>query len=384
MPSTVRTRQSSPHPTNAFEPQLPRPLRDTAAVRETLLRELLVPGQGHGGVVGHRNQLDRRLHVVLAQQVDEQSTAVVVRTCSYVAVLGVEQDVPGRSAQVGRFSGGLRKEPARRMTLVGVRCAGSVVMGVALAGWLSCGSPDGVGDRSLPVRCGTVLPGTARTGHRSSRPRPEHRPRSRSDKRRRGAVIPSDNPADTPSAPTSSCTTERRPGPPPAPAFAPRRPQAVASQNAGSRFPHLAVRYSSNARTAWISDRSEDRKLTALRDITQHCHALFFDSPLYARQRARSSRELERLLDVLEAPQSPGTAVAATAVPVGGPGTGTGSPGAGRLGVKVVPRPSVGTPVSSFHSMHLLLTCDPGQSRFTRSRTEFDVPSRFLKVCRYP
>lgn len=162
------------------------------------------------------------------------------------------------------------------------------------------------------------------------------------------------------------------------------RPQAVASQHGGSRFPHLAVRYSSNARTAWISDRSEDRKLTALRDITQHCHALFSDSPLYARQRARSSRELERLLNVLEAPQSPGTAVAATAVPVGGPGTGTGSPGAGRLGVKVVPRPSVGPPVSSFHSMHLLLTCNPGQSRFTRSRTEFDVPSRFLKVCRYP
>ncbi|GHD76389.1 hypothetical protein GCM10010317_092860 [Streptomyces mirabilis] len=76
---------------------------------------------------------------------------------------------------------------------------------------------------------------------------------------------------------------------------------------AGSRLPDLAVRYASNARGVWISDRSEDRKLTALRDATQHCHALFFDSPLYARQRARSWRELERLLDVLEAPQAPDT-----------------------------------------------------------------------------
>jgi hypothetical protein len=73
----------------------------------------------------------------------------------------------------------------------------------------------------------------------------------------------------------------------------------------GSRLPHLAVRYSSTARGVWISDLSEDSKLTALQNITQHCHALFFDSPLYARQRARSWAELERLLDELETPAAP-------------------------------------------------------------------------------
>ncbi|WP_331739503.1 hypothetical protein OG613_43845 (plasmid) [Streptomyces sp. NBC_00015] len=65
----------------------------------------------------------------------------------------------------------------------------------------------------------------------------------------------------------------------------------------GSRLPDLAVRYSSTARGVWISDMSEDRKLTALQNITQHCHALFFASPMYARQRVRSWTELERLLD---------------------------------------------------------------------------------------
>ncbi|MFJ2555506.1 MULTISPECIES: hypothetical protein [unclassified Streptomyces] len=73
----------------------------------------------------------------------------------------------------------------------------------------------------------------------------------------------------------------------------------------GTRLPELAVRYSSNARGVWISDRSEDRKLTDLRDITQHCHSLFFDSPVYARRRVRSWTELERLLDELEALETP-------------------------------------------------------------------------------
>ncbi|MET7920997.1 hypothetical protein ABZU45_35165 [Streptomyces avermitilis] len=74
----------------------------------------------------------------------------------------------------------------------------------------------------------------------------------------------------------------------------------------GSRLPDLAVRYSSTARGVWISDlSSEDRKLTALQNITQHCHALFFDSSVYARQRARSWTELERLLDELETPAAP-------------------------------------------------------------------------------
>lgn len=74
---------------------------------------------------------------------------------------------------------------------------------------------------------------------------------------------------------------------------------------AGSRLPDLAVRYSSTARGVWISDMSEDRKLTALQNITQHCHALCFDSPVYARQRAHSWTELERLLDELETPTVP-------------------------------------------------------------------------------
>ncbi|WP_328406406.1 hypothetical protein OHS70_38390 (plasmid) [Streptomyces sp. NBC_00390] len=56
----------------------------------------------------------------------------------------------------------------------------------------------------------------------------------------------------------------------------------------GPQLPDLAVRYSSTARGVWISDRTEDRKLTALQEITQHCHSLFFDSSMYARQRARS------------------------------------------------------------------------------------------------
>jgi hypothetical protein len=76
----------------------------------------------------------------------------------------------------------------------------------------------------------------------------------------------------------------------------------------GSRLPDLAVRYSSTARGVWISDMSEDLKLTALQNITQHCHALFFDSPVYARQRARSWTELERLLDELETPTAPSSA----------------------------------------------------------------------------
>ncbi|AEM88558.1 hypothetical protein [Streptomyces violaceusniger] len=73
----------------------------------------------------------------------------------------------------------------------------------------------------------------------------------------------------------------------------------------GPQLPDLAVRYSNNARAVWISDRSEDLKLTTLRDSTQHCHALFFDSPLYAHQRARSWTELERLMDELETREVP-------------------------------------------------------------------------------
>ncbi|MFS7874608.1 hypothetical protein ACEYXF_14940 [Streptomyces asiaticus] len=46
----------------------------------------------------------------------------------------------------------------------------------------------------------------------------------------------------------------------------------------GPKLPDLAVRYSSNARGVWISDRTEEQKLSALQNITQHCHALFFDS----------------------------------------------------------------------------------------------------------
>ncbi|MGW7715497.1 hypothetical protein ACWGKK_14420 [Streptomyces chartreusis] len=71
----------------------------------------------------------------------------------------------------------------------------------------------------------------------------------------------------------------------------------------GPQLPDLAVRYSTNARGVWISDRAEQQKLTALQNITQHCHALFFDSPVHARQRVRSWAELERLLDDLEAPR---------------------------------------------------------------------------------
>ncbi|WP_411092752.1 hypothetical protein [Streptomyces sp. 049-1] len=71
----------------------------------------------------------------------------------------------------------------------------------------------------------------------------------------------------------------------------------------GPKLPDLAVRYSANARAVWISDRPEEQRLTVLRALTQHCHALFFDSPLYARQRVRSWTELERLLEEVEAPR---------------------------------------------------------------------------------
>ena len=71
----------------------------------------------------------------------------------------------------------------------------------------------------------------------------------------------------------------------------------------GDRIPTMAVRYSGNMRGVWISDRSEERKLTLLRDATQHCHTLFFDSPLYMLQRVRAAQELERLLEELESPE---------------------------------------------------------------------------------
>ncbi|WP_103509672.1 hypothetical protein [Streptomyces sp. SM13] len=82
--------------------------------------------------------------------------------------------------------------------------------------------------------------------------------------------------------------------------------EEVAFSFAQSRaLTETAVRYSGTARMVWISDRAEDRKLNALRDTTQHCHALFFDGPLYLVQRARAGRELERLLDELESPPDP-------------------------------------------------------------------------------
>ncbi|MFF4978281.1 hypothetical protein [Streptomyces sp. NPDC001083] len=68
----------------------------------------------------------------------------------------------------------------------------------------------------------------------------------------------------------------------------------------GNKIPTMAVRYSADMRGVWISDRSEDRKLALLRDATQHCHTLFFDSPLYMLKRARAAQQLERLLDELE------------------------------------------------------------------------------------
>ncbi|MFF7763971.1 hypothetical protein [Streptomyces griseorubiginosus] len=71
----------------------------------------------------------------------------------------------------------------------------------------------------------------------------------------------------------------------------------------GDRIPTMAVRYSADMRGVWISDRSEERKLVLLRDATQHCHTLFFDSPLYILQRARAAQALERLLEELERPQ---------------------------------------------------------------------------------
>lgn len=67
----------------------------------------------------------------------------------------------------------------------------------------------------------------------------------------------------------------------------------------------VAVRYASTARMIWVSDRPEDRKLNVLRDTTQQCHALFFDSSVHLVQRARAGRELERLLDELESPPDP-------------------------------------------------------------------------------
>ncbi|GAA1111190.1 hypothetical protein GCM10009577_37210 [Streptomyces javensis] len=73
----------------------------------------------------------------------------------------------------------------------------------------------------------------------------------------------------------------------------------------GARIPELAVRYSGTTRMVWISDRDEDAKLHGLKAITQHCHALLFDSPLHTLQRTRSWRELERLLDELETPDVP-------------------------------------------------------------------------------
>ncbi|MFJ8644371.1 hypothetical protein [Streptomyces sp. NPDC093610] len=81
--------------------------------------------------------------------------------------------------------------------------------------------------------------------------------------------------------------------------------EQVAFAYAGSRIPELTVRYSANARMVWISDQNESLKLSTLRDVTQHGHVLFFDSPLYATQRARSWQELERLLDALETPEGP-------------------------------------------------------------------------------
>ncbi|MFD4482665.1 hypothetical protein ACFWPU_42065 [Streptomyces sp. NPDC058471] len=75
----------------------------------------------------------------------------------------------------------------------------------------------------------------------------------------------------------------------------------------GSRLPELAVRYSGTARAVWISDRSKDRKLSTLHDLTRHCHALFFDSPVHSLQRAHSWTELERLLTELETPEPAST-----------------------------------------------------------------------------
>lgn len=69
----------------------------------------------------------------------------------------------------------------------------------------------------------------------------------------------------------------------------------------GPKIPDLAVRYSSAVRGVWISDRDEDPKLVALQNLTEHCHTLFFDSPLHPLQRVRSWTELERLLDEIEA-----------------------------------------------------------------------------------
>ncbi|MFI6727480.1 hypothetical protein [Streptomyces atratus] len=81
--------------------------------------------------------------------------------------------------------------------------------------------------------------------------------------------------------------------------------QIAFSYSRSRRLSELAVRYSGNARMVRISDRSKDRKLNALKDTTQHCHALFFDSPLYLPQRARSGQELEQLLGELETLEPP-------------------------------------------------------------------------------
>lgn len=76
--------------------------------------------------------------------------------------------------------------------------------------------------------------------------------------------------------------------------------QVAFSYSQSRQLTQVAVRYSGNARMIWISDRTEARKLDTLKNITQHCHALFFDSPVYLFQRARSGQALERLLNELE------------------------------------------------------------------------------------
>jgi hypothetical protein len=71
------------------------------------------------------------------------------------------------------------------------------------------------------------------------------------------------------------------------------------------QLPDSAVRYSSSAHGVWLSEQAEEQKLTALQNLTQHCHTLFCDSLVYARQRVCSWTELERLTDELETPMSP-------------------------------------------------------------------------------
>jgi hypothetical protein len=59
-----------------------------------LLPELLVPDHRHVGVVRHWDGLDRRLDVVLVEQVQEKRAAGVVRTGADVAELRADEDVP--------------------------------------------------------------------------------------------------------------------------------------------------------------------------------------------------------------------------------------------------------------------------------------------------